>query len=208
VNSIIEKWKVSLSPKYDTYLGRERLASELLYMNLPMDLLPSNHGVKKSFFRTMKQFEEQGVTFEEIKKSPHDMTWAVMQGKKQIGAVVAVYGANKNGTIVWAGGKVKTKTMTKAVAGVEIMAEVKRQLTDAMSNPGVNGYSFHLRVLRYLDKIADTKLPRESWGLNGSDNHITSYYYVIDGGFTRELCCLEAVYYLFGMRLKMEAVTK
>ncbi len=208
------KWKVSLSPRYDTYVGYEDLAMLLMLgpfstpkSNL-LHLMPANTGVKRAFFRQMKLLSSQeGLQFVELKESTRDKSWSVYKGlrRKPIGSIMVTYGRRRNGTVsTWTDSKIKFKDMSRTPEAQAAMDRVTMVLTDALANPGVNGYSFHVKVLEYLSKIADIRLPRESWGLYDSQLPQVSYYYVVDDKYLNELLVLEEVYKAFDMKLTWE----
>jgi hypothetical protein len=147
----------------------------------------------------------EGVQFVESKESTRDKSWTVYKGlkRKPIGNILVTYGQGKKGA-TWTGAKIKVKDLSKTAENMAAIDKVKLTLSDALSNPGVNAYTFHLRVLQHFDKIADIKLPRENWGLNGSTLPQTSYYYVVDIQYLQDTYVLECIYRLFGMRMHIE----
>lgn len=205
------KWKVTLSPRYDTYLGREDLACALLMgpfsagTNL-INLLPANNGVKRAFFRQMNHLINEGIQFPELKESTRDKSWAVHRGlkRKPIGSILVTYGQGSKGA-TWTGSKIRVKDLSRTPETLVAMDKVKLLLTDALKNPGVNAYTFHLKVLNYMSQIADMKLPRENWGLNGSELPQTSYYYIVDDKYLNDILVLEQIYDMFYMNLQWEA---
>jgi hypothetical protein len=202
----VSKYKISLSPRYDTYWGREELALELHRANL-LTLLPANNGVKRAFFRQMDHLNTEGIQFVELKESTRDKSWSVYRGlkRKPIGSILVTWGQAARGA-VWQGSKVKFKYLTKTTEGTAAMDRVKFLLTDALTNPGVNAYTFHKKVLEYFNTIADIKLPRTHMGINNTEVPQISYYYVIDDKYKIKLQWIESIYIQFGMSLNWEGV--
>jgi hypothetical protein len=205
---VSQKWQITLSPRYDTYVGRTDLAVDLVTpgsKNLS-SLLPANNGVRRSFFRIMKNIEaECPLVFTEIKKSPRDIMWAIMHGKKQIGTVMVSYAMDKAKNPTWTDARIKVKDQSRTTEDSQWVGDVRRWLTDALTNPGVNAYSFHLKTVDFLNKIADVRLPRFLAGLNGSTLKQQSYYWLVDDGYLGEILKLEHIYSKFGMDLEWKA---
>ncbi len=192
-------WIVTLSPAYDKYLGLNDLEKELSAANL-LKLLPANHGVQASFKRTVKGLASEGIELKQIKQSPRDISWAVEKKshRKPIGSILLTYGRAKDNTVSWTGSRIKVKTLVKSAGVSETMNRINAQLKEALDNPGVNAYTFHLRVLKLINTICINKIIRT---IAYSPDSQVNYSYVIEDKNLPMVEKLAEIYAMFGMKI-------
>lgn len=144
--------KVSFSPVYDTYVGRNDLEQALASVNLT-ELMPSETGARIAFFRTIRALEEEeGVRFQVLKETYRDIMWAVYLGRKNLGTYMVSYGirGRHDKRPSFKSSKYKCINKAKTSDDKKLFNEVCASLNEAIDNAGINCYSFHLKVLGYM----------------------------------------------------------
>ncbi len=203
---VVNYYRVSLSPKFDTYLGRTELETALTAAGL-MNLMPTENGNRKAFFRTIKQLErDKGLSFTVLKESHRDIMWSVHHGGHNLGTYMIIYGEGGTKKLpIWLGSK--SRNISKGRTGVDqtLFAEVVDVLNKCLQNPGVNGYTIHLRVVDYLKINADVIESRPT-GVPSDLQEKQSKYFIMNETWLPKLQNLEVIYEKFGMKVDMRGV--
>lgn len=171
-------YKVTLSPKFDTYLGRNDLEQALSAANLS-NLMPNENGRRRAFNRTMLSIEEaHGVKFNVIKETSRDIMWSVHLGNRNLGTYMLLYGLTRAKKLpVFAGTKSRVIDKTRFNTHKQLFFQICSELDSCLYNPGVNGYSVHLRTVEHIKSLADSIEPRQH-GMGLETEAKSAYYYL------------------------------
>lgn len=201
--------KVTISPRFDTFMTLNDLEQDLSAANLT-HLLPTDRGARKNFYRTMRQAAESyGVTFEVLKESRRDIMWEINDdGKRKIGTYMVTYNIPFKGAIPkFAGSKSRSVNKGRTADERRRFIDICRVLDDCLYNPATNSYTFHLRVSEYMKSIADVIVPRET-GAYQLDKTVKSWYYYLDDRYLPEIKALMEIYNKFNMQINWTEATE
>jgi hypothetical protein len=205
-STVTEYLKVEASPRYDTYLGRKELKMILDSAGLSQ-LLPTEKGNKRAWFREMKRLEKElGVSFNLIKESTRDIQWQVTTGPRgrDIGNVWVTYGVqdNKTKNPTWTGAKARFTNKARLTVDKDIFDVVRDRLSEQIASPEHNCYTVHLRFLDFFRSIADMVEARGT----GVPNSPASFTFYISPKYQGILSTINNIYDKFDAKLTIERV--
>jgi hypothetical protein len=197
--------KVSLSPKFDQYYGKDDLERDLGSVNLS-HLMPTDKGARRAFFRVVNDLEQElGISFKIIKETKRDIMWSVGSGRKGLGTYMVIYGEYGQKKLpTFSGSKSRSVNKARTMEDAKLFDEILEKLDEALTNPGINSYTFHLHSVDWLRQISSVIEPRPTG--NGRQKTVGSHYYYLEDGFLIDLQNLSGIYEKFNMTVKIERV--
>jgi hypothetical protein len=201
---MIDFYRVSLSPKFNTYLSRKELEDTLNSVGL-IHLMTSESGNRRAFHRTMKQIEkDHGLKFKVIKESNRDIMWEVRKGTRTLGVFMLTYGERGPRKLPgWLGSRSRSINKARFPEDKVTFDQIVKELNECLQNPGVNGYTIHLKVLELLKSTADVIESRPT-GVRSDLQEKQSAYYIMSHEYLPVLKNLEIVYEKFDMKITIE----